>query len=93
MASSAVRSQFGFVHIGVACRAKTARTCELKSFVTADAFDSRVLPLQGKPRFGVLESGILPHLPRIRRMTRLTGQLYRAVGRCLCKSTLCYNTD
>ncbi len=93
MATCAIRSQFGFVHIGVARRAKTACTCVLQSLVTAHAFDSRVLPFQSKPRFSMLECGVSPHLPRIGRMTRLTCPLYGAVRRRLPKRTLRYSTD
>jgi hypothetical protein len=72
MATCAIRSQFGFVHIGVARSAKTACTSISEARVAADAFDPGMLPLESKSRLCMLEGSVLPHLPGIRRMTGFT---------------------
>jgi hypothetical protein len=80
MAAVAVRPKFRLVDVGVTCGAAWTQACQFQVGVAADARDTRMLPLQSKAGFGVLEGRVVPHLPGVGGVTRLARKLNRTVG-------------
>jgi hypothetical protein len=83
MATSAIRTQFGFVDIDMAGGALLTLAGECQTLVATDAGCGLVPSLKRETRRTMIERGISAHLPGIGRVAFFAGDLDIAVRRYL----------
>ncbi len=83
MAAQTIRSELGFVHIGMARRTSIAGLAEFQILVTTRAGNRLVLTVEHESRLGVIEARVGAHFPRISGMAGLTWDFDIPVGRFL----------
>jgi len=75
MAAGTARPEFAPVNIGMTGQATRTGLGELQPIVAGTALEELMPAHKSKPRGGMIELRVLPHLPRIRRMAVLASVL------------------